>query len=559
MDKKQKLITFFLIILLASFLRIYKLSSLPTGLNSDEAAIAYDAYSLLKTGKDQWGDILPLTYFKSFGDYKLTFHFYLTIPSVIIFGLNEFAARFPSAFLGILTVILTYYLSKEIFKGNPKKELISLLSAFLLAVNPWHIVFSRTGHEITTSVFLVIFGIFLFLKKNPWFFLVFFLGFYTYHTSRVFLLLLLPVLLFLYKDNLIISKRKVTKIFLILYLLLFFLPFVNGFFSEAGRARIIQTTGVSKIGMLNQVNERRGLCQRFISQNLCRVFYNREEFFISDYLKNYFNYFSPFALFTHGIYGTDTFSLPRRGLLYLFEFPFVIVGAVNFFLSKNHHKKLIVAWLLLYPVPGSLVSFDNSRRMTLIIPLLQIFGSLGIFSVWQFLKQKFNFSYLKLIYPLIFCGLFCFSLSRFILDALEHNIVWSKDFKNGVREMISFVKENEDKYDGIFIADYYDPIYIYYLFFTQYSPKKFQDKNNIERQTLKEEFIGSWSRVYRIGKVHFFDTFDWKNVPEKSLFIIEPGRESDLITPKMNTTRKIIKTIKNLNNEPVFTIVEVKR
>lgn len=556
MKKNLKLLLLFLIFLLASFLRLYKLGSFPSGVNSDEVAIAYDAYSILKTGRDQWGEFLPITFFKSFGDYKLPLHFYLTIPSILLFDLNEFSARFPSALLGILTVMLAYFLTQELFKKEKFVNQLTLLTTFIMAVNPWHVVLSRTGHEITTSVFFIVLGMWLFLKKHPLFLLAFFLGFYTYHTSRVFILLLLPLIIFFYWRQ---FPKKRPRIYLGFYLFFILLPFLITFFSSPGQARLIQTTGVLKIGMLNEINERRGLCLEFLPQALCRLSYNRVEFYAARYFKNYFNYFSPYILFTHGIQGTDTFSLPRRGLLYLLELPMALLGLVCFFKSNNLHKKLIAAWLLLYPVPGSLISFDNSRRMTLIIPVFQILSGLGMLLIWRFLNKKRRFTFLKPFLLAAILFIFLFAFPRFLLDYFEHNIFYSRDFKNGIKEAITFVKENEHKYDQIYIADYYDPIYIHYLFFTKFDPKKFQDKGNIDRQMFREEFIGRWLRVYRIGKVHFFGSFNWKEVPPNSLFVVEPGTEQDLISKKTRETRRILKTIDNLNNEEVFSIIEVEQ
>src|SRR3989338_9842876 len=96
------------IIILAVILRFYKIDTNPPGLYWDEAAFGYDAYSVLKTGRDQHGHLLPLS-FESFGDWKLPGYHYLLIPSVKIFGLNEFAVRFPSAFLGTLSIIIFFF------------------------------------------------------------------------------------------------------------------------------------------------------------------------------------------------------------------------------------------------------------------------------------------------------------------------------------------------------------------------------------------------------------------------------------------------------------------
>ena len=45
-----------LILALASFLRLWQLGQFPNGLNADEAAIGYSAYSLIQTGQDELED-----------------------------------------------------------------------------------------------------------------------------------------------------------------------------------------------------------------------------------------------------------------------------------------------------------------------------------------------------------------------------------------------------------------------------------------------------------------------------------------------------------------------
>src|SRR3989338_344065 len=85
------------VILLAAVLRFYQLGQNPPSLDWDETAHGYNAYSILKTGRDEYGYKFPL-YFRSFDDYKPPIYTYLVVPAVAIFGLNDFAVRFPSAF-----------------------------------------------------------------------------------------------------------------------------------------------------------------------------------------------------------------------------------------------------------------------------------------------------------------------------------------------------------------------------------------------------------------------------------------------------------------------------
>src|SRR3989344_6658242 len=178
MPKNLSFYILIVIICIAAVLRFYKLASVPPSLYWDEASLGYNAYSILKTLHDEHGKFLPLTNFAAFGDYKPPGYIYATVPSIAIFGLNEFATRFPSAFFGVLTVILTYFLTKKLFSEGYQKyqkyeeyqelsskreksargtrdtrgtldtpQIIALLSALMLAISPWHIQFSRGAFE----------------------------------------------------------------------------------------------------------------------------------------------------------------------------------------------------------------------------------------------------------------------------------------------------------------------------------------------------------------------------------------------------------------------------
>jgi len=131
-----------LILLLAAFLRLWNLAHYPSGLNADEAAIGYNAYSLLETGKDEHGDPWPI-HFKSFGDYKPGLYFYLVLPLVKLLGLNIWAVRLPAALLGILSVLLIMLLTKEIFREKFLANRFSLWAGFLLSL-PGHFSLAST-------------------------------------------------------------------------------------------------------------------------------------------------------------------------------------------------------------------------------------------------------------------------------------------------------------------------------------------------------------------------------------------------------------------------------
>src|SRR3972149_9963937 len=198
MDRKK--IALIIIILLAAFLRLWRLDSYPA-LNADEAAIGYNAYSLIETGRDEHGNPWPI-HFQSFNDYKPGLYFYLVIPFVKSLGPNEWAVRIPGAVLGVATVLVLYFLVKEIFDD----EKLALMSSFFLAISPWHIHFSRGGWEVNSATFFITAGVLFLIRavKNPKIYNLAFavlaltLSLYTYHAARVIVPLLVFGLLIIY-------------------------------------------------------------------------------------------------------------------------------------------------------------------------------------------------------------------------------------------------------------------------------------------------------------------------------------------------------------------------
>src|SRR3989338_9942885 len=150
-----------IILVIAAVLRFWQLGQNPPGLTWDEAAWGYNAYAIGIDGRDEFGRLLPVDYLESFGDFKPPMYAYLDVVPIKLFGLTEFSTRFPSAFFGVLTVLVTYFLTKRIFWNSKSKEMYALLSALFLAISPWHIMLSRAAFEANVATFFIIAGIWL--------------------------------------------------------------------------------------------------------------------------------------------------------------------------------------------------------------------------------------------------------------------------------------------------------------------------------------------------------------------------------------------------------------
>ena len=108
------LVGFIVILFIAFVLRFYNFTLVPPSLNWDEVSIGYNAYSILKSGKDEWNQFLPL-HFKSYGEYKLPAQVYISIPGIYLFGLNEFGVRITPVIYGTVTVFIMFFLWRNLF------------------------------------------------------------------------------------------------------------------------------------------------------------------------------------------------------------------------------------------------------------------------------------------------------------------------------------------------------------------------------------------------------------------------------------------------------------
>jgi len=150
-----------IITLIALVIRTWRIDKFPIEFTPDEAALGYNAYSLIKTGHDENGQFFPII-FKSFGDYKPGLYIYLTIPWIMIGGLTVTMVRMTSAIFGTLAVFLIYVILRLIKNELPYaflKKKLPIYGALILALNPWHIIFSRGAWESNVNLTMILISI----------------------------------------------------------------------------------------------------------------------------------------------------------------------------------------------------------------------------------------------------------------------------------------------------------------------------------------------------------------------------------------------------------------
>lgn len=531
-----------LIVFLAAILRLPFLDKYPNGFSQDEAIQGYTAYSILKTGKDEWGTFLPLIP-RSFGDYKSPLYTYLTIPSVAIFGLNEFAVRLPSALAGIATVLLLFFLVRKLF-GD---DLIALLSAFFLAISPWHFQFSRSALEANLLPFFIILGFLLFvhgIEKSKFLmisFLIFGLSIYSYQSAKLFVPLFAVCLLVWVRKKL--SFRLVSL--LILTLTIFFIPIL---FSPGPRTLDVS---IFKKEQLLAVNDQLESCLKFFPVEICRAFYNKATFSSTFFANNYLSYFSPSFLFTQNRPNVSFLNLPGTPLYYLFQLPLVLMG-VYFILTKKNLKLPLFSWLLLGPLPAALTIGEmHVQRSVSFLPLFSILAALGVIFLHHKIKPQFQ-KFLTVLVTGVSLVSLLFITQKYFLETSSSP---HETLHFGYKEAISYLETVKGNYDKIIFSKSSSEPQAFIAFYTKLDPKVYQSHaQDFLRYEKEGKTYLDQLATYSLGKYEFHD-IDWardKIIPD----ILMVGKPEEFPSNVSG-----LKTVHLPNGEIAFRIVEseVKR
>lgn len=485
------------VIVIATILRLYNLSNIPPGLTWDEAALGYNAYSILLTGKDEYGTPLPLN-LKSFGDYKPAIYIYLTIPFVAILGLNELAVRLPSAIAGIGLVYIIYLLTYEISKDKN----LSGVTALLISISPLAIQFSRPAYEANLALFLNIFGLYLFIKSInkkyllPLSIFIFGLSTLTYQSSRLFIPLLLIGIFIFFKN--VIKFDKYTKLSLgilsIFVVILVLSVFIDG---QSNRISALNYFAYKRsTEQVSLIQKEDGL--KGISFDLL----HGEWFaYVRGLFERYLIYFSPKLLFIQGDYN-PRFRVPDLGILSYYSLLFIPVGLLYLLKSQDRRLKLILYWLLIAPMPAVLSRdlISSIRALNLLLPLAVMDG-IGLYLLINFAKNStlyikyIAFTFISL---LIIVNLSIFLDRYFIHMPKEYSQGWLYGYKETMQSMekIKFSKD----YNKVVVTDYYGQPYIYYLFYSKYPPEKYQEQAVLDQSGVD------------VGTVRGVDNIEFRHV-----------------------------------------------
>ncbi len=561
MNRKILYTIFFGIVILASILRLWQLGNTPPSPDWDEVALGYNAYSIIHTGKDEFGKFLPVV-LRSFDDYKPALYAYLTIPSILLFGLNTFAVRLPSAVFGIISVIAVFFLIREIFERYKYKDILSLLVSFLLAISPWSIQFSRVAFEAQVGAALNLLMVLFFVEglKKPWLLCLsaFFagLGIYAYQSEKVFTPLLVLVLVLIFKKE-VFSLGKKHVFSAIIVGLIVVTPMA--FYILNNRAALLRVTGTSIFSYQTEIlSDTIKKLERDRANNdyLGLILDNRRLVYAKNIVSGYISHFSPNWLFITG--DISRHHAPNMGLLYLFEFPFILLG-IYFLIFGNFDKKTklaVFAWFLIAPIPASITTgVPHAVRTLNFLPTWQILAAVGIVTAAVAISNikypqprqakrggqiaKIQIKYLIFLFSFFF---FLFNFSYYLNQYfVQQNYYNSQDWQYGYKQAVGEVKLLQNEYKEIVISDKQpmDKSYMFFAFYLMYPPDKYQKESRDQS--------GGFAAHRYFGK-YTFRPIDWPkdSLRRNVLYIGNPD--------EIPNGERVIRNIYLLNGKPAIRI-----
>jgi 4-amino-4-deoxy-L-arabinose transferase-like glycosyltransferase len=513
-----------IISLLSVGLFLYKMNVSPPALNADEAANGYDAYSILKTGKDQYGNFMPLR-FKSFGDYKLPLLTYLAVPFIKIFGLTETGIRMVNLPFVFLFPFVIYLLAQELFN----KKNISLVAAFLSTFTLGLQLLGRQAHEGYMTAFFLTLLSYLFLKllKKPkvtnylFFFLTLLISLFGYHFSRLWAgFYFLAFIFFAFKKSL----SKWSLLFFIGVILLFGLT--DAIYQPT---RIKSLLFFNNPGFIDKTSELQ-------FEGGSRLIYNKLTVGVKDVFFESLKYFSPQFLVINGD-ENPRFGYPGASPITVVEYFFVFVGVYFLFKNKEKWRYLILLMLFFSPLSGSLswAGVSITRSVFIFIPLILI----SAYGMVNFTSKKSGFIYAIVIGSYL---VFLFLSWDFYLNHYPKRPIVIRSWQAGYKELAAYINKNYQKYDKFYITQKNGQPYIYLLFYLKYPPEKYQKLANL-----------SGPDKFGFGQVEGFDKYHFSINPgtkeKKSVLVGYPDDFSD-------AERPTLKRIK-VGTETIFYIKEI--
>lgn len=335
------------ILSLAAGLYLWDVAKIPPAVYADEATVGYNAWQLLVSGRDEYGELFPVL-FRFFGAYTPGMMVYLLVPVIELLGLTAFAVRLPSMIFGWLSIVVVYAFLRQSLKRKK-----ALMGAAFYAILPWTVFSSRLGYEVTSGHLLYAVGMYFGwrgLKENDflkWAALALSMSSYAAHVQRYLLPFAVGLLMLLLS-----SKRK----------------------TEVNKRSLLAAAAVLVICQAPNIylafsHPGFWIKNDAISKNVATAGEN--------FIRQYLTYLSPKTIFEQSPDIDKQHQIPGLSLAYWWMvWPFAVGMWGLIKTHKEARSKFVTGLLLISIIPAAFsgVFISTQRAMPMLLPLGLILG-----------------------------------------------------------------------------------------------------------------------------------------------------------------------------------------
>lgn len=542
-----------LLTILAGWLRIYKLDQLPTGFFMDEAALGYNAWSLLLTGRDEWGKLLPLT-LRSFDDWKPAIYAYLTIPGIALFGLSEFTSRLPAALSGALLPLGTYLLLNR----QQKNKNLSLLAALFICLSPWHIEISRTAIEAGVALNLSVWGLYLFSfskskRKQLAAFGLLFLTLFTYHSARLvvpFLTLSYLLINAPYNHLPFVKWKKIALSQKIIALLLILAGLSLALNSSSQRFKQISIFNDRGMAILqNDLIRTAGNPDSPASHWETRLALNKYTIWLHSFSNSYFKNTSYSYLFLEGAQPKRV-TIPLTGQFQLVLAPFFTLGLLASIKKLTASNKWQLFWFFWAPLPAALTYAEiphTYRTVFLIVPVAYL-SAQGVITTLDWLKKWIHPRLAKVgLFMMAMIYLF-YAWKSWFHYSVNQQFYQPWDRHYGYQELVHNFNTKWSAAEKIIITNRQQEPYIFFLFYNRVLPQKYQQS---PQKRLSHQAIEAGATTWKLFDKYTFSEaecpFDREDQNPQHYYV---GVQTCVLPPEF----ELIDYVRFLDGTPQFVV-----
>ena len=532
--KKKKYHCIAITLLLLFFVyRLDSIDSIPGGFFCDEASIAVNARSILESGKDEHGVVFPV-YFKAFGDFKPGFYIYATSLSFLVFGESHLTTRLPATLFLALAMAVVYILLTKYFS-----PVCGIIAVAMLGFEPWLNHYSHIAFGLSAIPFLLGLSLFFWLEavkgKHYYYFplsaLFFSITFYSYPPARLFVPMFVLGLIIIYRKD-IFTSQKSSRLFygflgtsiVMAIPFAYYLFYVDGFTERLDYLNIFTTPFIEHSAGFKWIKE-------FVDNHGYAIDINKKNLLTRALVGvwNYFAYLSPDNLFFHGD-SNMRFGNTRYGLYGTATMIGVIAGLVFMIIRRRKFDKILLLWLLIYPIPGSLTWEDIPHSGRGIVGLLgiSIIGALGIWHLALYLKDIRRTWLRRCLLGFYVLVLICLYFDHSSMYHSYYTRNYSKKsggwMQFGFERMMHYVEKNHAGYEKVIVMErymHYQP-YIFVLYYSGISPEEWRStgrlpwnveiKNHLNKDDYRENVLYVIPENKPFGNgLHQIDTIKWED------------------------------------------------